>query len=119
MLMTINPTGHYEKYVQGRLREECGIIPQFYYDAMRLGVSKEDSVEEVYAAMLDLYGYGLSTATYWGTVDEEGVLTPPDGDKMYPYVKLAHPDNEALCYVYAYGIVSVTDGTTTRVGRFD
>ena len=119
MMMTINPTGHYEKYVQGRLREECGIIPQFYYDAMRLGVSKEDSVEDVYTAMCELYGYAATPSVDYGTVDEEGVLTPPDEDPMYPYVKLSHPDNKALCYVYAYGILSVTDGKDTLIGRFD
>ena len=119
MLMTINPTGHYEKYVQGRLREECGIIPQFYYDAMRLGLSKDDSVKDVFDLMRDLYGYGAAPAVDYGTIDKEGVLTPPDGDKMYPYVKLAHPDNAALCYVYAYGILAVTDNNDTLVARFD
>ena len=119
MLMTINPTGHYEKYVQGRLREECGLIPAFYYDAMRLGVSKEDSVEDVFNSMLELYGYPPISGLDYGTVDSEGVLTPPDGDKMYPYVKLAHPDNDTVCYIYAYGIVSVTDGQETITARFD
>ena len=119
MLLTVNPTKHYKGYVQGRLLEECGLIPEFYYDAMRLGVSKDDSVEEVYTAMCELYGYAATPSVDYGTVDSEGVLIRAEGDNLYPYVKLAHPDNKALCYVYAYGILSVTDGKETLIGRFD
>ena len=84
-----------------------------------LGLSKDDSVKDVFDTMQVIYGYDVTPSVDYGSVDSEGVLTPPDGDKMYPYVKLAHPDNEALCYIYAYGILSVTDGKETITARFD
>jgi len=123
----INPTGDAELAAvpEDRIREACGIIPDFFLIAVLEGIdtASRPNVENVSERMDAAYRFGGFRYPFDGTVSPQGVYHSPfeeDGDEpLPPLARFAY--NNLELFVYRYAITALRDRSTGefKAGRFD
>lgn len=123
----INPTGDAKLAAvpEDRIREACGIIPDFFLIAVLDGMdtASRPTVESVTERMDAEYQFGGFSCPLHGTVSPQGVYHSPfeeDGDAPLPPLSRFAYGNLEL-FVYQYAITALRDRSTGefKVGRFD
>jgi len=110
---------------KSRLEKACGIIPDFFEEAIDR-VGGNGGIDEIAKAMNDVYGMGGFTSSMTkekinanGTLESEYADDPIE----HPYLTLMSLDpaqGDVECLIYPYGIVGLRDSNgNSVVGRFD
>lgn len=123
----INPTGDAELAAvpEDRIREACGIIPDFFLIAVLEGMdtASRPTLENVSERMDSAYGFGGFSYPFEGAVSPQGVYHSPfekDGDEpLPPLARFAY--NNLELFIYQHAITALRDRNTgeLKVGRFD
>ena len=109
---------------KSRLEEACGIIPDFFEEAIDR-VGGNGGIDEIAKAMNDVYGMGGFTSSWESKVNANGTLESEYADDPieHPYLTLMSLDpaqGDVECLIYPYGIVGLRDSNgNSVVGRFD
>lgn len=101
-----------------RLREACGLIPEFYLEAAMRG---NETAQELYDAMTSIYGFGsYEEAFRGGSVDSDGVYQSQfeEDPPMVPLLKLGG-EGYATLYIYQHAMLALVDDEKTIVTRMD
>lgn len=106
-----------------RLREACGIIPDFFLIAVLEGMETASgpSLENVSEGMDTAYRFGGFSYPFEGAVSPEGIYHSPfdDDDPMPPLVRFTHGALELFIYQYAITALRDRASGAFKVGRFD
>lgn len=121
----LNPAGDEDLATvpDDRLREACGIIPEFFLSAVLEGMKTASgpTLENVSEGMDAAYRFGGFSYPFEGAVSPEGVYhSPHEGDEpLPPLVRFAHGNLEL--FIYQYAITALRDRSTGafKAGRFD
>ncbi len=121
----LNPSGdeNLATVPDDRLREACGIIPEFFLNAVMENTEKAEgpTLENVSEGMDAAYRFGGFSYPFEGAVSPEGVYhSPHEGDEpLPPLVRFAHGNLEL--FIYQYAITALRDRSTGafKAGRFD
>ena len=118
MMVTVDPLKAYTDAPKDRLIAACGILPQFFAEAVMQG---NDTAESVYKAMVAIYGFGDYSGTSWGTVSDEGVYKSSydEDPDMSPLLLCEWPDSEVKMYCYEHAILAVVDDEKQIITRMD
>ena len=110
---------------KSRLEKACGIIPDFFEEAINR-VGGNGGIDEIAKAMNDVYGMGGFTSSMTKEkINANGALESEYADDPieHPYLTLMSLDpaqGDVECLIYPYGIVGLRDSNgKSVVGRFD
>lgn len=121
----LNPAGdeNLATVPDDRLREACGIIPDFFLAAVLEGMETASgpTLENVSEGMDAAYRFGGFSYPFEGAVSPQGVYhSPHDEDEpLPPLARFAYGNLEL--FIYQYAITALRDRSTGafRAGRFD
>lgn len=108
---------------EDRIREACGIIPDFFLAAVLENVRKAEgpTLENVSEGMNAAYRFGGFMHPLEGSVSPQGVYYSPyeEDEPLAPLVRFAYGNLEL--FVYQYAITALRDRSTGdfEAGRFD
>lgn len=108
---------------EDRIREACGIIPDFFLMAVLEGMETASgpTLENVSAGMDQVYQFGGFSYPFDGAVSPDGIYQSPydDDEPLPPLVRFTHGALEL--FIYQYAITALRDRTSGafKVGRFD
>ena len=108
---------------EGRIREACGIIPEFFLMAVLEGMETASgpTLEKVSEGMDAAYQFGGFSYPFPGAVSPEGVYQSPydEDEPLSPLVRFTHGALEL--FIYQSAITALRDRTSGafKVGRFD
>lgn len=94
--------------------EACGIIPDFFFQAIVETDTDDDLDNDDVTAMAkrmdDAYGFNAMGYVFKESkimIDEQYVLRHPEDSDLRPYVMLGYHGSKVRCIIYPYGMVGL------------